>query len=540
MFKDITIKMRLGSGFGFVIVMVLIISMASVLGIRSMEIKSSEIMNDRWPKTVLTNDIIGNVNIIARALRNTLLVTDKAEVQKEIGRIHESNRVIDEKMGILDKTVISEKGRDILKSLKDSKAAYMAEQQAVLKMIEGGKRNEAVQALIKRVRASQTAYFASLNELIKYQGSLMEQSFTSAKNNSHLVISIVLGFSAFAIIASVVFSIWIIRGITKPLNKAVLITNMVADGNLTVDHDIDSTNEIGQLLTSLKNMVDKIKKLISDVKTMSDSVASASYQLSASSEQMSKGVTEQAGRSSQIATASTEMSQTIIDVAKNSSNIAASSDETVRTADEGKNIVKKSVEEVNAIADTVRKSAELMKSLGERSKQVGEIVNVIKDIADQTNLLALNAAIEAARAGEQGRGFAVVADEVRKLAERTANSTDEIGVMIGGIQTEMSRAVASMEEGTKRVGVGVDFSNQAGNALNKIVGSITNLQSMVQQIASATEQMSTTSEQISGDIEAIANVSKETSISSGQVAEASSYLARHAANLQSAISVFKV
>ena len=195
---------------------------------------------------------------------------------------------------------------------------------------------------------------------------------------------------------------------------------------------------------------------------------------------------------------------------------------------------------VKAIAQTVSESAGLMTSLGERSKQIGDIVSVIKDIADQTNLLALNAAIEAARAGEQGRGFAVVADEVRKLAERTTKATSEIGSMIGAIQDEVDKAVVSMGEGTKRVETGVEYSTNAGNALSDIVKSVENLQSMVQQIASATEEMSSVSEQISGDIETIANVSRETSTGSEQIAESSSELAKLASNLSNMVRQFKV
>ncbi|HMK48803.1 MAG TPA: methyl-accepting chemotaxis protein, partial [Thermodesulfovibrionales bacterium] len=331
-----------------------------------------------------------------------------------------------------------------------------------------------------------------------------------------------------------------IRNITKSLNDAILITNKVAEGDLTVSLASKSTNEIGRLTMAVKMMVDKLKDVVANVKVTSDSLASASQELSASSEQMSRGVTEQAGRASQIATASNEMSQTIVDVAKNSSSIASSATDTMKTADNGREIVSKSVDEVRAIAYTVNESAKLISSLGDRSKQIGEIVSVIKDIADQTNLLALNAAIEAARAGEQGRGFAVVADEVRKLAERTAKATSEISGMIGSIQEEMDKAVESMEDGTNRVESGVQFTTQAGDALQNIVHSVTDLQAMVQQIATATEEMSTASEQISGDIETIANVSKETSISSDQVSQASSDLARLAGNLQSVIGMFKV
>jgi methyl-accepting chemotaxis protein len=195
---------------------------------------------------------------------------------------------------------------------------------------------------------------------------------------------------------------------------------------------------------------------------------------------------------------------------------------------------------VREIATTVDDLAKLMMSLGDGSKQIGEIVSVIKDIADQTNLLALNAAIEAARAGEQGRGFAVVADEVRKLAEKTAHSTSEIGNMIKAIQDETDKAVVSMEEGTKKVAVGVDLANQAGDSLHKIVESVQNLQGMVQQIASATDEMSTVSEQISNDIEVIADVSKETSASSTQISQEAVNLSKLSIDLKNEAGHFRV
>jgi methyl-accepting chemotaxis protein len=312
----------------------------------------------------------------------------------------------------------------------------------------------------------------------------------------------------------------------------------IAKGNLKTE--IEERSEKDKLMQALRAMVKNLAEVITEVKTSAVNVASASQQLSSSSEQMSRGLGEQAGRTSQIATATNEMSQTVVDVAKNSADIATSAAATAKIASDGEGIVDKSVKEVKAIADTVNESAELMSSLGDRSKQIGDIVNVIKDIADQTNLLALNAAIEAARAGEQGRGFAVVADEVRKLAERTAKATSEIGGMIKAIQDEVDKAVVSMGEGSKRVGVGVEFSIQAGDALRKIVGSVNELQSMVQQIASATEEMSTASEQINSDIEAVANISKETSSGSEQVAQSSSELAKLGANLQQAVAIFNV
>ena len=543
MFKNMTIKKHLVLGFGLVILMALIIATVSIVGMRAVDNDLDKIVDDRWPKTICANDIVDKVNVVARAIRNALLLEDKAEMQKELNRVEEANKIIDEKIGNLEKTVASEKGKELLKNLKDSKAAYLVEQHTVVNSIKEGKKDVAEKLLFTKLRSVQTTYFKATEEMIKYQGALMEESGKTATKNVWKLIVLIPSFSALTILMAVGVSFWIMKNLSKQLGGEpgfiADIAKRISEGDLTVNFASNGRTETG-VYAAMKEMAERLKKVVADTKSAADNMASASQELSASSEQMSRGVTEQSGRASQIATATNEMSQTVVDVAKNASNISSSSAETANIAKEGESIVKKSVEEVKAIADTVNESAKLMASLGGRSKQIGDIVNVIKDIADQTNLLALNAAIEAARAGEQGRGFAVVADEVRKLAERTAKATSEIGEMIGAIQDEVDKAVVSMEEGTKRVEVGVEFSAKAGEALKKIVGSVNELQSLVQQIATATEEMSTASEQISGDIETVANVSKETAVSSNQVSQSSSDLTRLAANLQEVVKLFKV
>jgi methyl-accepting chemotaxis protein len=540
MFKNMTIKMRLISGFGILTALTLIISLVSIFSLYYIKNDVDSMVNDRWPESVAANNVVDGINVVARALRNAIIANNNDLMQKELERVEKARSEVTEELEKLNKHAETEKQKEMLKKITDSRAAYIEVLKNIISLIKEGKKNEAGSALMSKLRPLQEEYFTNVEDYIVYQGKLVEEAGKEAFSgiNKSITITIAL-FCIVALLAGSV-TIWILRSITVPLNKAVEVANKVAEGDLSVNIETQSTNEIGKLSLAVKHMVDKLKDLIANIKSTSDNLASASQELSASAEQMSRGLTEQSGRSSQIATAANEMSQTIVDVAKNSSNIASSATETLKIADDGKEIVGKSVDEVKAIAETVSESAKLISSLGERSKQIGEIVNVIKDIADQTNLLALNAAIEAARAGEQGRGFAVVADEVRKLAERTAKATAEIGEMIGAIQVEMDQAVNSMEEGTKRVETGVQFSAQAGEALRKIVKSVGELQSMVQQIATATEEMSTASEQISTDIETIANVSKETTVSSEQVSEASSDLARLAGNLQGLVAKYKV
>ena len=393
---------------------------------------------------------------------------------------------------------------------------------------------EETKPALEQTQEALTEMRIGVKKLIDRDIANMQSSLSRMWTASMIVYAGIIGM---LMVGSTVF---LVRPIKKGLSGISEWVKEMAGGNLAKKIDIYSNDEIGDMASELDKMAERLKGIMAELKSTADNVASASNQLSASSEQMSRGTTEQSGRASQIATSSSEMSQTVVDIARNASNIASAATDATKTAQDGEDVVDKSVREVKAIADTVSETAKMVSSLGERSKQIGEIVSVINDIADQTNLLALNAAIEAARAGEQGRGFAVVADEVRKLAERTAKATSEIGDMIKAIQDEVEKAVTAMNDGTERVNVGVELSTQAGKALHDIVKSVNNLQTMVQQIASATEEMSTVSETISVDIETIASVSKETSASSEQIAQASSDLARLASNLQGIVGQFKV
>jgi len=372
-------------------------------------------------------------------------------------------------------------------------------------------------------------------------GFMSIQNIMKETAGSNLGAWLSLSISAVIWIATgITFSFVLTRSITEPLARLGTLHHLVGKGDLTINLLVNRKDEFVTDMKELKGFLHQGRETIGNVKTVVENIASAGNQLSASADQMSKGSVSQTERTSQVAASSEEMSQTILDIARNTASIAESASKTANVAKNGQEIVGKSVKEVKEIAQTVDETSTFIKTLGDRSNQIGEIVNVINDIADQTNLLALNAAIEAARAGEQGRGFAVVADEVRKLAERTANATSEIGSMIRAIQDGVRGAIGAMEVATRKVEAGVELSMEGGNSLNNIVKSADELQIMVQQIASATEQMSATSEEINKDIEQIASISKETSASSEQTAQAAMELARLSTVLEQAVSGFKL
>jgi methyl-accepting chemotaxis protein len=297
-----------------------------------------------------------------------------------------------------------------------------------------------------------------------------------------------------------------VRSITKPLNEMKDVTNRLAEGDLLVDMDTTHKDEVGRMQSAMKSMVTNLRKIVGEITKLSGYMAINSEDVSSTSSKINLKITEQSAQVEQSAAAVTEVSQTILDVAKNATDASDAVRESVTIAEEGKMVVEKTVNSMTNISHTIDSSSHTIEELGESSKQIGDIINVINDIAGQTNLLALNAAIEAARAGEQGRGFAVVADEVRKLAEKTGKATEEITDMIKKIQQETDVSVENMEKSKTEAEEGVKLAEQAKESLHKIVDASGRCLDMVQSIAAATEEQSAAIEQVTSNMENVAFV----------------------------------
>lgn len=314
-----------------------------------------------------------------------------------------------------------------------------------------------------------------------------------------------------------------------------------SEGDLTVQVTPErKDDEIGKLFLGFNKVVQNMNHILNSVTEAVHATASASNEISSSAEQMAAGTQEQSSQSTEIAKSVEEMTKTIFETTQISSKAAQASKQSGDIAKEGGKDVEQTIDGMNRIADVVNKSAITVQALGKSSDQIGEIVQVINDIADQTNLLALNAAIEAARAGEQGRGFAVVADEVRKLAERTSKATKEIATMIKQIQKDTVEAVVSMKAGTQEVERGKALADKAGDSLKKIITYAGDVVEMVNKVATSSEHQSLTADQISKNIDGITTVTHESAQGVQQIAVAAEDLNRLTNNLQELVARFKI
>jgi len=412
----------------------------------------------------------------------------------------------------------------------------------IIKAILAGDITKALEQTDKIEKLEEDIDHALINLLYQVE-SFTEESIQDAEHHERAAINMLITISIVTAISTLIILLVVTAGVSRltgGLTRSLDIAQKIADGDLTEAVESDGNDEIGKLLSALGVMRDKLHNMITQMNQASTELSTSSEELASVSEDSNKGIHQQQSEIQQAATAMNEMTAAVQEVASNAQLTSESANEANKETQKGKNVVDATVVSIQSLAGVVDNAAGVIQQVGNDSDNIGTVLDVIKGIAEQTNLLALNAAIEAARAGEQGRGFAVVADEVRTLAKRTQESTSEIEDMISRLQDSSKNAINAMDAGREQANTSVSQATEAGSALAAINEVVARISDMNTQIASAAEEQTTVAEEVNHNITVISQVAEQNAAAVNQITASSEELSRMAVSLQEMISQFQI
>jgi len=537
--KNIKIGTRLLIGFGIGSLLLVLCSLTGMLSLTD----SVGHLSDVQAVNSVRNDVASILSYaasISDAIKTLAITEDAAERQKVLDGIGDLRKAYKEKLESITKNCRTDEGKRLLARLKEQLVSGKETNQKLIGSAMKGDhaafvetyKNEG-QATFARVREAGKELDAYYNTLA---ASRSEEAFSSAAGAK----SILLLLCGAALLVNIGISLASTLAITRPIRSCVEVADRISEGDLTVTIDCSGKDETALLKRAMSDMASSMKETIGALARASMEVSSAAAELHATSNQMVSSADEIVAQSNSVAAAGEEMAATSSDIAHSCHMTAQNADQANAAALEGAEVVKGSITVMGTIAERVKSAADTVGSLGGRSEQIGEIIGTIEEIADQTNLLALNAAIEAARAGEQGRGFAVVADEVRALAERTTKATREIGQMIKTIQSETRAAVGAMDQGVSEVERGTGEAAKSNEALEAILTRIGAVTEQANQIATAAEEQTATTSEISNNMQRITEIVKHSARGAQETDLAASQLTKLAEELHRIVGRFKL
>ncbi|WP_282354051.1 methyl-accepting chemotaxis protein [Pseudomonas sp. PS01303] len=538
--RNMNIAPRAFLGFAFIALLVIVLGVFAVNRMTTIRQASIDMDTNQLPS-------VGYLGVVTENVLRLRILSFRVLVNREPASLQEAQT----RIGVLVDKVRSAQasyaalpaGGEELAQYKAFAATldnYMQAQNEMMELSRQDKVDEMRTLINTRIKDGTDQMGEQLNKLIAINATDAKTASSQAGEHYDSAITGIIIVAVVASLATVLLALLLTRSIVTPLNRAVLAAQTIADGNLSKTIEVDGNDEPARLLQALASMQTNLRKTIEQIAGSATQLGAAAEELSAVTEEASRGLQQQNNEIEQAATAVNEMTAAVEEVARNAVSTSEASNQSTQAAREGRDQVVKTVDAIQTMTHDVQNTAHMIEGLATQGRDIGKVLDVIRAIAEQTNLLALNAAIEAARAGEAGRGFAVVADEVRALAHRTAQSTQEIEKMVAGIQNGTGEAVSSMQQSNQRTQSTLEMARAAGVALEQITQSIHQINERNLVIASASEEQAQVSREVDRNLVNIRDLATQSAAGANQTSAATHELSRLAVDLNAMVARFVI
>ncbi|MCS3470400.1 methyl-accepting chemotaxis protein [Pseudomonas sp. JUb42] len=538
--RSMNIAPRAFLGFSLIGALMLILGIFALSQMSKIRDAGDQVAKNSVP-SIQNLDALTVTGIRLRVLSYRLLTNRDAAVQDNtIGLFATRNKQISDAQAVYEKLIASPEEQAAYADYVRLLGEYRQIEARLISLSRAGNVDEMTKLLNGESASNSDQMNTVLARLNEINGKQLKTTNDNAADQYSSAFNLVVGLLIIATVLTMLFAWLLTNSITRPIASALEAAETIAEGNLTRPIKVDGRDEAGRLLLAMEKMQEKLRDTLMRISGSATQLASAAEELNAVTEEGARGMARQNDEIEQAATAVNEMTSAVEEVARNAVSTSEASKHATTSAGDGRDLVQETVTAIERMSADVQSTANLVGNLADESRDIGKVLDVIRGLADQTNLLALNAAIEAARAGEAGRGFAVVADEVRALAHRTQQSTSEIERMIGSIQGGTEQAVNSMRNSTERAESTLSIAKGAGLALDTINTAIVEINERNLVIASAAEEQAQVAREVDRNLVNIRDLSVQSSDGASQTSAASSELTRLAVDLNGMVSRFSL